>query len=263
MSDHDATTGSSWCRGRSVLVTGAAGGMGAAIATAFARAGGRVVLADVVADVGEETASALRDDGGEAVFVRTDVSLGDDVAAAVAVAVDRYGGLDCAVNAAAIETERGPVHECDDEVFDRLIAVNLRSVFLSLKYEIRAMLATGRRGAIVNIASTSSFRPQPNQPGYTASKHGVLGITRATAVDYGRMGLRINAICPGAIDTPMLRAAMERRSGDPADVTARLSLFSRFGQVEEIAEAAMWLCSPASSFTTGHALAVDGGYLSR
>ena len=253
MTDRATAGAASWAQGKSVVVTGAARGMGAAIATMFSQAGARVVLADIVADAGEETASKLRDDGGDAVFVRTDVAQGDDVAAAVAVAVDRFGGLDCAVNAAAIETERGPVHECEDEVFDRLIAVNLRSVFLSLKYEIRAMLATGRGGSIVNIASTNSFRPQANQPGYTASKHGVLGITRATAVDYGRLGIRVNAICPGAIDTPMLRGAMERRGGDPAEVAARLSLFARFGEVEEIAEAAMWLCSPHSSFTTGHA----------
>ena len=125
------------------------------------------------------------------------------------------------------------------------------------------MLKPGRGGAIVNIASTNSFRPQPNQPAYTASKHGVLGLTRATAIDYGRHGIRVNAICPGAIDTPMLRDAMQRRGGDPVEVANRLSLFGRFGETSEIAAAALWLCSAGASFTTGHALAVDGGYLAR
>ena len=125
------------------------------------------------------------------------------------------------------------------------------------------MLAAGRGGAIVNIASTNSFRPQPHQSAYTASKHGVLGMTRNAAVDYGKDGIRINAVCPGAIDTPMLRAAMERRGRQPEEVAGRLSLFGRFGQPDEIAQACLWLCSDESSFTTGHALAVDGGYLAR
>ena len=140
----------------------------------------------------------------------TDVSDAAAVEALVARATGDFGRLDCAVNAAAIEGERGPLHEVDDEVFDRIIAVNLRSIFLCMKHEILAMLAAGRGGAIVNIASTNSFRPQPHQSAYTASKHGVLGMTRNAAVDYGAEGIRINAICPGAIDTPMLRAAMER-----------------------------------------------------
>ena len=167
------------------------------------------------------------------------------------------------MNGAAIELERVPLHEVDDEVFDRIIAVNLRSIFLCMKHEIRAMLAGGRGGAIVNIASTNSFRPQHHQSAYTASKHGVLGMTRNAAIDYGGQGIRINAVCPGAIDTPMLRAAMERRGRDPQDVADRLSLFGRFGQRDEIAKACLWLCSDDASFTTGHALAVDGGYLAR
>jgi glucose 1-dehydrogenase len=248
------------------FVTGASGGMGRAIAVAFASAGGRVVLCDVNDEGGEETAalaSAAAGAAGAAVYVRADVSDGDQVAAAVAVAVDRFGGLDCAVNAAAIETETAMLHEATDESFDRMQAVNLRGVFLCLKYELRAMLAAGRGGAIVNIASTNSFRPQPHQAAYTAAKHGVLGLTRAAALDYAPLGIRVNAICPGGIDTPMLQNAMARRGRDPKDVVDRLSLIGRFGTVDEIANAALWLCSDSSSYTIGHPLAVDAGYLAR
>jgi len=249
--------------GQVAIVTGASGGMGRAIALAFAAAGASVVAADLTEDAGRETVEQIGQAGGRAVFVPTDVSDAAAVEALVARATGDFGRLDCAVNAAAIEGERGPLHEVDDEVFDRIIAVNLRSIFLCMKHEILAMLAAGRGGAIVNIASTNSFRPQPHQSAYTASKHGVLGMTRNAAVDYGAEGIRINAICPGAIDTPMLRAAMERRGRQPEEVANRLSLLGRFGQPDEIAQACLWLCSEESSFTTGHALAVDGGYLAR
>ena len=178
-------------------------------------------------------------------------------------AVDAFGGLHYAVNGAAIELEREPLADVEESTFDRIIAVNLKSIFLCMKYEIRQILAQGTGGAIVNIASTNSFRPQPNQSAYTASKHGVIGMTRNAAIDYAGQGIRINAICPGAIDTPMLRAAIDRRGRDPEDVAARLSLLGRFGEPDEIAKAALWLCSDESSFTIGHALAVDGGYLAR
>jgi glucose 1-dehydrogenase len=249
--------------GQVAVVTGASGGMGRAVALAFAAAGASIVAADLTEDAGRETVEQIGQADGRAVFVPTDVSDAAAVEALVARATGDFGRLDCAVNAAAIEGERGPLHEVDDEVFDRIIAVNLRSIFLCMKHEILAMLAAGRGGAIVNIASTNSFRPQPHQSAYTASKHGVLGMTRNAAVDYGAEGIRINAICPGAIDTPMLRAAMERRGRQPEEVANRLSLLGRFGQPDEIAQACLWLCSEESSFTTGHALAVDGGYLAR
>ena len=177
--------------------------------------------------------------------------------------VAAFGGLHCAVNGAAIELEREPLAEVEEDTFDRIIAVNLRSIFLCMKYEIRQMLDQGGGGAIVNIASTNSFRPQPHQSAYTASKHGVLGMTKNAAIDYAPHGIRINAICPGAIDTPMLRAAIDRRGRDPQEVAGRLSVLGRFGEPDEIAKAALWLCSDDSSFTVGHALAVDGGYLAR
>jgi glucose 1-dehydrogenase len=181
----------------------------------------------------------------------------------VSACVDAYGGLDFAVNAAAIEFEVDLLADLPDDEWDRMLDVNLKSVFLCMKYEIRAMLAAGNGGAIVNIASTSSYRPQPHQSAYTASKFGVLGLTKSAALDYAPQGIRINAICPGSIDTPMLRNAIERRGRDPQEVANRLSLIGRFGTPDEIASAALWLCSSAAGFTIGHALAVDGGYLSR
>jgi len=244
------------------LVTGAAGGMGRAVASAFAAAGASVVAADIAADGGEETVSLIKRDGGSAVFVRTDVSVASDVEAMVAAAVANFGGLDCACNAAAIETETTLLADCEEATFDRLVAVNLKSVFLCLKYEISAMLERGG-GAIVNIASTNSFRPLPKQSVYTATKHGVVGMTKTAAIEYAGSGIRINAVAPGAIDTPMLRGAMASRGSREEDVLARLSLVGRFGQPEEIANAVLWLCSDASTYTMGHVLAVDGGYLAR
>jgi NAD(P)-dependent dehydrogenase (short-subunit alcohol dehydrogenase family) len=248
--------------GKVALVTGAAGGMGRATALAFAAAGARVVAVDIADDEGNQTVELIRAAGGEALFAHTDVSVAADVEAAVTQAVETYGGLDCAANMAAIETETGPLADCDESVFDRLVAVNLKSIFLCCKYEIRAMLSRGS-GAIVNIASTNSFRPQPNQPTYTATKHGVVGMTKAAAIDYAKHGIRINAVAPGAIDTPMLRHAMEVRARKEADVVDRLSLVGRLGEPEEIANGVLWLCSDRSTYTIGHVLAVDGGYLAR
>lgn len=249
--------------GRVALVTGGASGMGRAVARRFAAEGAKVVLVDVDEGGGKETEELVATDGGTATFVAADVSNAEAMEAAVAVAVDRYGGLDAAVNAAAVEFEVAPLHECSVDDYDRMLRINLRGAFLSMKYELAAMVDLGRPGSIVTIASTNSYRPQPNQPAYTASKHGVLGLTRSAAVDYGRHGIRVNAICPGGIETPMLLDAMARRGRVPQDVADRLSVFGRFGQPDEIAAAALWLCSDASSFTTGHALAVDGGYLAR
>ena len=248
--------------GKVALVTGAASGMGRATAQAFAAAGARVAAADIAADGGEETVAGIRRDGGEAVFIRTDVSVAADVQAAVATAVRTYGGLDCACNAAAIETETTLLADCAEATFDRLLAVNLKSVFLCLKYEIRAMLERGG-GAIVNIASTNSFRPLPRQSVYTATKHGVVGMTKTAAIEYAGAGIRVNAVAPGAIDTPMLRGAMAARGSREEDVLSRLSLTGRFGQPAEIASAVLWLCSDQASYTMGHVLSVDGGYLAR
>lgn len=251
--------------GRTAVVTGATGGMGRAIVVALADAGATVVATDLT-DEHADDLLGLVGSAAAVTFVAGDVSKPDDIAAVVAEALALSGRLDCAVNAAAIEFETVPLADCADDDFDTMMAVNVRGVFLSMKHELRAMLDTadGRGGtgaSIVNIASTNSFKPQHDQPAYTASKHAVLGLTRSAAMDYARHGIRVNAICPGAIDTPMLRNAMERRGRDVDDVAHRLSQFGRFGEPSEIAAAALWLCSDASSFTTGHALAVDGGML--
>ena len=237
--------------GRVALVTGATGGMGRAITAALGVAGASVMATDL-ADGGDLP--------GAAAFTSADVSDGSQVAALVASTVERFGSLDCAVNAAAIEFETVSLADCSDDEFDRMMNVNTRGAFLCMKHEIAAMLTAGG-GSIVNIASTNSFRPQHDQPAYTASKHAVLGLTRSAALDYASSGIRVNAICPGVIDTPMLRAAMERRGRDVADVAHRLSPLGRIGRPDEIAAGVLWLCSDASSFTTGHALAIDGGML--
>jgi NAD(P)-dependent dehydrogenase (short-subunit alcohol dehydrogenase family) len=245
---------------RVVLVTGATGGMGQAISRAMVDAGARLVVADLDPDAG----AALVDDlcAGDAImFTPTDVADASAVEQLIATTTKRFGRLDCAVNAAAIEFETVPLADCADDDFDRMMRVNTTGLFTCMKHELRAILDHGDGGSIVNIASSSSFRPQHDQPAYTASKHAVLGLTRSAALDYARHGIRINAICPGAIDTPMLHAAMERRGRSAADVADRLSPLGRFGRPDEIAAAALWLCSDASSFTTGHALAVDGGML--
>jgi glucose 1-dehydrogenase len=249
--------------GKVAIVTGAASGMGRATALAFATAGAAVVAADVAEAAGLETVRLVEAEGGRAHFVRADVSKAGEVEAMVATAADRFGRLDMAVNNAAVEPELVRLVDCDEASFDRQVAVNLKGVFLGMKYAIRQMLEQGGGGAVVNIASVNSFRPQPLQSVYTAVKAGVIGLTKTAAIEYAGDGVRVNAVCPGAIDTPMLRTAVEAHRSDPAQVAKMLSLLGRFGEPAEIAKAVLWLCSEESSFTVGHALAVDGGYLAR
>jgi glucose 1-dehydrogenase len=248
--------------GKVAVVTGAASGMGRSAAVALAGAGARVLLADVAEEAGRRTAEEIVTAGGRAQFVCTDVAREGDVAIMVDAAVRAYGRLDLAVNAAAVEIENARIAEADVATFDRVIAVNLRSTFLCLKYEIRAMLEHGG-GAIVNFASTNAVKPQVTQAAYNASKYGVVGLTKTAALEYARRGIRVNAVAPGAIDTPMLRNALEQRGTDEHLMRKRFGLFGRFGRPGEVASAVLWLCSDASSFTTGHVLAVDGGLLAQ
>jgi NAD(P)-dependent dehydrogenase (short-subunit alcohol dehydrogenase family) len=237
---------------RVCVVTGATGGMGQAIVAALAEAGAVVVATD--------RDRAALDALGIAHCVAGDITDSAVVDELFALAAS-LGPLRAAVNAAAIEFEMVPLHECSDADYERMMDVNVRSVFACMRAELATMRAHGEGGSVVNIASTNSFRPQGNQPVYTAAKHAVLGLTRSAAYDYSPHGIRVNAICPGAIDTPMLRSAMHRRGREEQDTARRLSRLGRFGTPHEIAEACLWLCSDASSFTTGHALAVDGGML--
>ena len=249
--------------GKVAIVTGAGMGMGEATAHVFAAAGARVIVSDINAESGEATAAAVRDAGGDATFVRTDVSKAADVEAMVRTTVETYGRLDCAVNNAAVTPDTHPIAELDEQEWDRILAVDLKGVALCLKYEISQFLSQGDGGSIVNISSVSSFRPQPNNAAYVAAKHGVIGLTKTASLEAAPQGIRVNTVAPGAIDTPMIRGALVDAGTTEAEFAPLISLFGRFGKPEEVAQASLWLCSDASSYVTGAILAVDAGYTSR
>jgi glucose 1-dehydrogenase len=249
--------------GKVAIVTGGGMGMGAATARVMAGYGAKVMVADRNIDAARETVAGILAAGGEAVANGCDVAEEDQVQAMVAACVAAFGRLDCAVNNAAIAPDLLPIAQADMAVWDRVISVDLRSVMLCMKYEIRQMLAQGQGGAIVNIGSVSSVRPQPGSSAYVAAKHGVIGLTKTGSVEVASQGIRVNAVMPGAIDTPMLRQALDDTGYTEADFAPALSLFGRFGRPEEVAEASAWLCSNAASYVTGHALGVEAGYLTR
>jgi NAD(P)-dependent dehydrogenase (short-subunit alcohol dehydrogenase family) len=243
--------------GKAVLITGAAGGIGRAAAVAFSRAGARVAVADVDADGLEETVALVSHDGGEAFSIRTDVSKSLEVEAMVSRVVKEYGRLDCAFNNAGIEIEHLRLAETDEITFDRVMSVNVKGVWLCMKHEILQMLKQNG-GAIVNTASVAGLIGAPLQPIYSASKHAVVGLTKTAAAEYGKAGIRVNAVCPGIIRTPMLDRALERQPRRESYII-KVHPIGRLGEAEEIANAALWLCSDGASFVTGHQLAVDGG----
>lgn len=249
--------------GKVAIVTGAGMGMGAATARLLAARGAQVTVSDIDAAAAESTAAAIRAEGGTAAVVLCDVTDEAQVAALVARTVEAFGRLDCAVNNAAITPDVLPIAEADMAVFDKVLNVDLRSVMLCMKYEIRQFLAQGSGGSIVNIGSVSSVRPQPHNAAYVAAKHGVIGLTKTGSLEYAPQGIRVNAVLPGAIDTPMLRGALDASGFSEEEFAPALSLFGRFGKPEEVAEATAWLCSDAASYVTGHSLAVEGGYLTR
>ena len=242
------------------LVTGAGAGIGLATAQAFARAGAAVALADVNEDAVRSAAERLLAAGHKALPIRCNVSDKSDVAAMVDQTVSAFGRLDAAFNNAGVNSDSAPLLDKDDEELDRIINVNLRGVWNCMKAELRQMTAQGS-GAIVNCSSIGGMVGSKGRSAYSASKHGVIGLTRSAALDYATQGIRINAICPGIINTPM--AVSVTKNYDPDIVKAMLARepIGRFGEPEEIASAVVWLCTPAASFMVGHALAVDGGVL--
>jgi NAD(P)-dependent dehydrogenase (short-subunit alcohol dehydrogenase family) len=242
--------------GRAGLVTGGGSGIGRASALAFARRGARVTVADLDEAGGRETVALIEAGDGEARFARADVTVADEVAALVSDAVGAYGTLDFAHNNAGINGPSGFTADFAVEDWDRVIAVNLRSVFLCMKFEIPHLLARG--GAIVNTASGAGLRAFAGLPAYVASKHGVVGLTKAAAAEYAKAGVRINAVCPGSTRTPMLEEFMGRVEGLEKMMSAS-SPMRRLATPEEIAAAVVWLCSDAASFVVGTAFPVDGG----
>ncbi|UOD27680.1 SDR family oxidoreductase [Massilia violaceinigra] len=243
--------------GKVVLVTGAAGGIGRAAAVAFGRAGACVVVADTSVDGGHATAAMIVENGGKALFVQCNVTRAAEVEALVDKTVAYYGKLDCAFNNAGIEEEHLPLAEADEALFDRIMNVNVKGTWLCMKYEIRQMLKQGS-GSIVNTASVAGLVGAPTQPIYAASKHAVVGMTKTAAAEYAREGIRINSVCPGVVNTPMMGRALEREPLREKKLR-NVHPMGRFAEPVEIANAAMWLCSEQSSFVTGHQLAVDGG----
>lgn len=242
------------------LITGGGSGIGKATALAFAREGAKVVVADKDIEKGTATATMINDIYGEAIFVVADVSQTADVESMIDAVINSYGRLDCAFNNAGIADPVGSsAAELSEEAWNKVIGINLTGVWLCVKYEIQQMLKQGG-GAIVNTASALGI-VGATIPAYTASKHGVVGLTKSAALSYAQEGIRVNAVCPGFIDTPLLNPYTD----DP-EVKARIVArhpIGRLGTPEEVAASVVWLCSDAASFVTGHAMAVDGGYLAQ
>jgi NAD(P)-dependent dehydrogenase (short-subunit alcohol dehydrogenase family) len=242
--------------GKVALITGAASGIGRATAIAAAREGAKVLVVDAV-PAGEDTVKLIKEAGGEAAFHKCDVTRAAEVEATVAAAVRLFGRLDCAHNNAGIIGKSLHTAEDTEENFDRIIAVDLKGVWLCMKYEILQMLKQGARGAIVNTASAAGLVGSHGQPAYTAAKHGVIGLTKVAALEYARHDIRVNSVCPGVIDTAMVA---EMVTGHPRlrDRLIAVEPIRRMGKPEEIGEAVVWLMSDYASFVTGASLPVDG-----
>jgi NAD(P)-dependent dehydrogenase (short-subunit alcohol dehydrogenase family) len=240
------------------FVTGAASGIGREAALAFAREGAKVVVADISEQGNQETVHLIEDQGGQAIAVKCDVTRSEDVKAALDKTVEAFGRLDFAFNNAGIEPRNpAPTAEYEEEEWNRIIDINLRGVFLCMKHEIPLILKQGG-GAIVNTSSGAGIIGIKGSPAYTAAKHGVIGLTKAAALDYAAQNIRVNAVCPGYIDTPMMGRFTGGTDEGRAQVIAEEPI-GRMGKPEEIAAAVVWLCSDAAAFMVGHAMVIDGG----
>lgn len=243
------------------LVTGAGSGIGRAVALRLAVAGAKVVAADFNQEACARTCAELKKSGAEAAWRRTDVSKTDEVQALIAFTIRTFGRIDCAVNNAGIQGELASTAECSEENWDRIVGTNLRGVFLCMKYELREMLTRGS-GAIVNIASNFGLVGSPQMPAYSASKHGVVGLTKTAAIEVAARGIRVNAVCPGPTLTPLAEAVIKDTPGIIDAINSRLPI-GRMASPAEIAEAVAWLCSDAAAFVVGGIFPVDGGYVAQ
>ncbi|MCH7841851.1 MAG: SDR family oxidoreductase [Chloroflexi bacterium] len=249
--------------GKTALVTGGGSGIGRATSLAYAQEGARVVVADVNVEGGEETVQLIKEAGGEAILVHADVAKPEDTQAMVAQAVEAFGSLDCAFNNAGISggTDRRLTADYLEEDWDRVVGINLKGVWLCMKAEIPQMLKQGG-GAIVNTASVAGLVAITGTVAYIAAKHGVTGLTKAAALEYAKSGIRVNAVCPGYIQTPMVQGIFVENEGFEERVASRHPI-GRLGEPSEIAAAVIWLSSDAASFVTGHNMPVDGGYVAQ
>jgi NAD(P)-dependent dehydrogenase (short-subunit alcohol dehydrogenase family) len=241
------------------LVTGGSFGIGRATALAFARKGAKVVIADWIEN--EETMNLIENISGNAIFVKCDVSKSDDVKALIEKTIATFGGLDFAFNNAGIEGVSAQTQDCTEENWDKTITVNLKGIWLCMKYEIPEMLKKGK-GAIVNCSSVAGIIGFQGFPAYVASKHGVIGLSKTAALEYAKLGIRVNVVCPGVIQTPMI----DRLTGKKKETIEQftdLEPLGRFGEPEEIANTTVWLCSDEASFVTGLAMPVDGGFVAQ
>ena len=246
-------------KGKVALVTGGTSGIGRATAVAFAKKGAKVVIVDWIEN--DETLNLIKDSGGEAIFIKCDVSTATDVKAMVIKVIAAFGRLDYAFNNAGIEGTSAPTQDCSEENWDKTIGVNLKGIWLCMKYEIPEILKQGK-GVIINCSSVAGLVGFAGLPAYVASKHGVIGLTKTAALECAKLGIRVNAVCPGVIKTPM----MDRLTGnkkEAEDQFTNLEPVGRMGQPEEIANAVVWMCSDEASFITGLAMAVDGGFVAQ